>query len=230
LSGAREAILARLRAGLGRTVEARAVAAAEIRARLAAPRPGPLPARARVGGEERIALFTRMAESVGAEVRRLADPSAIPATVLDHLRRHNLPARIVRAADPLLDAARLEAEPLLEVRTGVPEDSDPVGLTVALAGIAETGTLLLASAGERPTLLAFLPETSIVALPTVAVVGTYEEAWARLRGRAGFPPRSVNLITGPSRTGDIPPSIELGAHGPRRLLVLLVDGAPPAER
>ncbi|BCX17939.1 MAG: hypothetical protein KatS3mg117_1621 [Geminicoccaceae bacterium] len=229
MSEAREAILARIRTALGRTAEARAAAAAEIGARLAAPRPGPLPSRAAVAGEERIALFGRMARAVGAEVQRLSGPDGIRDAVVEFLRRHNLPARLVRAADPLLDAAGLEADPLLEVRTGVPAEPDPVGLTVALAGIAETGTLLLASAAERPTLLAFLPETSIVVLPTAALVGTYEEAWARLRGRPGFPPRSVNLITGPSRTGDIPPSIELGAHGPRRLLVLLVDEARPVE-
>jgi L-lactate dehydrogenase complex protein LldG len=226
VSEARETVLGRLRAGLARPVELRDAAAAALEVRLRSPRPGPLPARATVVGEARIALFVRMAEAVGAEVRRLAGPEAIGGELLDYFRRHDLRLRIVRAADPLLDAARLEEEPLLEVRTGVPEEPDPVGLTVALAGIAETGTLLLASAAERPTLLAFLPETSIVALPTTAVVGTYEEAWTRLRGLPGWPPRSVNLITGPSRTGDIPPSIELGAHGPRRLLVLLVDRTP----
>lgn len=228
MSEAREAVLARLGARLGRSAEARAAALAELAERLRAPRSGPLPARAAVGGEERIALFTRMAEAVGTEVRRLADPAAIAGAVLDHLRRHNVPPRLVRAADPLLDAARLEAEPLLEVRTGVPDEADPVGLTTALAGIAETGTLLLASGEGRATLLAFLPETCIVVLPTGAVVGAYEEAWAALRARPGWPPRSVNLVTGPSRTGDIPPAIELGAHGPRRLLVLLVDEAPTA--
>ena len=36
-------------------------------------------------------------------------------------------------------------------------------------------------------------------------------------------PRTVNLITGPSRTGDIEQRIQLGAHGPRRLHIILVD-------
>jgi L-lactate dehydrogenase complex protein LldG len=36
-------------------------------------------------------------------------------------------------------------------------------------------------------------------------------------------PRAVNMVTGPSRTGDIEQTILLGAHGPRRLHVLLVD-------
>lgn len=228
MSEARAAILARLRRGLARSAEAEAAARGECDRRLAERPRGPIPARASGTDEARIALFTRMAEAVGAEVRRLPDPSAIRPAVLELLRRHNLPMRLVRAADPLLEAAGLDGEPFLEVRAGVPEEADPVGLTVALAGVAETGTLLLASAGARPTLLAFLPETSIVALPSAAIAGSYEEAWARLRGRPGWPPRSVNLVTGPSRTGDIPPSIELGAHGPRRLLVLLVDEAPAA--
>lgn len=224
---ARAAILARLAARLGRP-EGDPAAAARIAGRIGAARPGPIPARAAVAGEERIALFERMAQAVGCEVRRLPGPQAIGPAILDHLRRHNLPPQLVRAADPLLEAAGLERMALLEVRTGVPEETDPVGLTTALAGIAETGTLLLASTEGRATLLAFLPETSIVALPTASVVGAYEEAWAALRGRPGWPPRSVNLVTGPSRTGDIPPAIELGAHGPRRLLILLVDEAPAA--
>jgi len=42
-------------------------------------------------------------------------------------------------------------------------------------------------------------------------------------------PRTVNLITGPSRTGDIEQRIQLGAHGPRRLHVVLVEDAPPPK-
>jgi len=38
-------------------------------------------------------------------------------------------------------------------------------------------------------------------------------------------PRSINLITGPSRSGDIEQTLQLGAHGPKRLLVVIVDEA-----
>lgn len=230
MSEARAAILARLGAGLPRSPEELAAARARLAERLGRPQPGPIPARAAVTGEERVALFVSRAEAVGSVVRRLREPGEIGPALVELLRRHNLPLRVVRAADPLLDTARLEAEPLLEVRAGVPLESDAVGLTVALAGVAETGTLLLASAPGHATLLAFLPETSVVVLATAAITGSYEEAWAALRGRPGWPPRSVNLVTGPSRTGDIPPSIELGAHGPRRLLILLVDEAAAAGR
>ncbi|MCS6877187.1 MAG: LUD domain-containing protein [Geminicoccaceae bacterium] len=221
MSEARRAIFAAIRERLARVDEAAADAA--VRERLARPRAVLVPARARLEGEARIALFCAKAQAVGTEIVRIPDLAALRDAVSTSLRRHNLPSALVRAADPLLDAAALETEPLLEVRCDVPRETDAVGLTVALAGIAETGTVLLASAPERPTLLAFLPETSLVVLPTVRIAGSYEEAWATLRGLAGWPPRSVNLITGPSRTGDIPPAIELGAHGPKRLIVFLLD-------
>ena len=57
---------------------------------------------------------------------------------------------------------------------------------------------------------------------TRQVVATYEDGWDRLRSAAAMP-RAVNFITGPSRTGDIEQRIELGAHGPRRLHIILVD-------
>jgi L-lactate dehydrogenase complex protein LldG len=64
-------------------------------------------------------------------------------------------------------------------------------------------------------------------------VASYEEGWTRRRQEkeakngAGLP-RTVNFITGPSRTGDIEQRIELGAHGPRRLHIILVDDAAKA--
>ena len=65
-------------------------------------------------------------------------------------------------------------------------------------------------------------------------VGAYEEAWDRLRAGApdaltgGFMPRNVMLVTGPSRSADIEQTLELGAHGPRRLHIILLDDDPAA--
>ena len=107
---------------------------------------------------------------------------------------------------------------------GRAEPDDLVSVTPALAGIAETGTLMAASGPDHPTTLNFLPAVHIVVLQADRVVGTYEEAWERLR-EAGALPRTVNLITGPSRTGDIEQTIFLHAHGPGRLHIVLVDGS-----
>jgi L-lactate dehydrogenase complex protein LldG len=89
--------------------------------------------------------------------------------------------------------------------------------------------LMLLSGPQTPMTTAFLPETSIVVLRTGRVLRAYEDGLRLLRRERGALPRSINLITGPSRSGDIEQTIQLGAHGPKRLLVLLVDG-PDGER
>ncbi len=219
---ARGTILGRIRAALARAGDGAEPAAALVRERLAQPRPNLIPARAQVEGEARIELFVRMAKAVQTDVERLARIGEVGSAVTRYLRFHNLPQRLVAVPDPLLDRAGLDRQALMQVRRGTATADDVVGLTVADAGVAETGTLVLASSPQRPTMVAFLPETLAVVLPTADVVGAYEEAWARIRA-AGGPPRSVNFVTGPSRTGDIGQQITLGAHGPKRLLVLLVD-------
>ncbi len=87
---------------------------------------------------------------------------------------------------------------------------------------------MLTSGADRPTTLNFLPGTHIVVLRKNQVVGAYEEAWAKLRASAAARgeamPRAVNFVTGPSRTGDIEQKLQLGAHGPIRLHIVLVDG------
>jgi L-lactate dehydrogenase complex protein LldG len=62
-----------------------------------------------------------------------------------------------------------------------------------------------------------------VVLETTRILRHFEDAWAQLRERTGGMPRAVNLVSGPSRTADIEQTIQLGAHGPRRLHVVLVD-------
>lgn len=220
---ARRAILDRLRAAGDRDRESEGRLIAEVEERLARPRPNLIPARAQVDGEARIGLFVRMAKAVQTEVERLGHVSEVASATTRYLRFHNLPRRLVAVPDPLVDRAGFDRQPLMEVRRGTADPGDAVGLTIADAGVAETGTLVLASSPLRPTMIAFLPETLITVLLTADLVGAYEEAWQRIRAR-GLPPRSVNFVTGPSRTGDIGQQITLGAHGPKRLLVLLIDG------
>jgi L-lactate dehydrogenase complex protein LldG len=223
----RDAVLGRLRRALGRAD--RTAAERAVAERLANPQPGIIPARADLDLDGRIALFISQAEAVQTTVRRVSGDAQIPAAVVDYLRASNLPTRLVVGPHPALD--RPDWPAMLEIRRGRAEDADAVGLTIAFAGIAETGTLMLLSAPETPTTIAFLPETSIVVLPADRVLRAYEDGLSLLRQEQGDLPRSINFITGPSRSGDIEQTIQLGAHGPKRLLVLLIDesGAIGAE-
>jgi L-lactate dehydrogenase complex protein LldG len=216
---ARAAILDRLRRSLGRSRDSVADQARPT---------GIIPARADLDLAGRIAMFVSQAEAVQTTVRRLDDDAQIPAAVVDYLRAKNLPMRLVIAPDPALDRAAWPA--MLEIRRGRAEDADPVGLATAFAGIAETGTLMLLSGPDNPTTIAFLPETSIVVLRSGRVLRAYEDGLRLLRQEKGDLPRSINFITGPSRSGDIEQTIQLGAHGPKRLLVLLVDDGTGVEQ
>jgi L-lactate utilization protein LutC len=228
MSTAREQMLAGIRTALGRDTLAAATAAALDR-RLQQPRGNVVPARGKVPAEGRVELFIAEAERVNATAVRLARLDDVPTAVVSYLRAANMPAVVRAGTDALLRAVPWGREPLLRVETGVAVDEDAVSVTSAFAGIAETGTLVLCSSAESPTTLNFLPEVHIVVLPTDRIVGTYEEGWQRLRGRfgAGKMPRVVNWITGPSRTADIEQTLLLGAHGPKRLHILLIDGDGP---
>ena len=123
---------------------------------------------------------------------------------------------------------------MLNWRVGRAEATDMVSVQHGFAAVAETGTLMLPSAPERPTTLNLLADTAVVVLRASRVVGAYEEAWDLLRAEnhdarsGGFMPRNIMWVTGPSRSADIEQTLELGAHGPRRLHVVLVEDDPAA--
>jgi L-lactate dehydrogenase complex protein LldG len=218
----REAILGKIRRSLGVTGgELRRNASVDDRL-TRAPK-GVIPARGQLPPAERIALFTTMAEKVLATVERVADEAAIPTAVASYLRAHNLPAALRMGDDPLLTGLAWSRTPI-EVKRGASDGTDVVGLSHAFAAVAESGTLVLASGKDNPTTINFLPETHIVVLKADDVAGDYEAVWSRLRERygRGVLPRTVNWVTGPSRSGDIEQTILIGAHGPRRLHVVIV--------
>ena len=226
MSEAREQILAGIRRSLRRGPLDPGTDA-NMRARIASHHRNPLPARAtRLDGTARIDLFVAMAEEVQTTVARVRSLATVPGEVARYLAAENLPAEMVMAPDPDLEAIPWGTRPLLQFRRGRAQAEDAVSVTPCFAAIAETGTLMLISGAQTPTTLNFLADTHIVIVRGGQIVATYEDAWDRLRARGASPdglPRAVNFITGPSRTGDIEQRIELGAHGPRRLHVVLVD-------
>ncbi len=228
-STARDHILGRMQHALGRhgkgdDSETKAAARQTVEARLAHSKPALVPARGDLNLEARIDLFIQQAKAVQAQVVRVQAFADLPDQIADYLRQHNLPMNLVTAADPDLMSVPWDAG-FLNVRQGKPGENDSIGLTTAFAGIAETGTLMLASDRDHPTTLAFLPETSIVTLKSELVHRAYEDALKVFRETQTLP-RSINLVTGPSRSGDIEQTLQLGAHGPKRLLIALVDGDP----
>ena len=169
--------------------------------------------------------FLNKVEAVAGSAERVPKAHAVPDAVLDFMTKHALGQEIVMARDPLLTTLPWSNRLSIDYRAA--EEADKVSVTSAFAGVAETGTVVLVSTAEHPTTLNFLPETHIVVLERTRIVGYWEEVWVKLRERPQPWPRTVNMITGPSRTGDVELQLELGAHGPRRLHVILIDDEHP---
>jgi L-lactate dehydrogenase complex protein LldG len=220
---ARDGIYANIRRALGISGrEASRRAAVEERL-LQAPR-GIVPERGSLDAAGRLALFKAEAETAAASVARISKAAAVPNEVARYLRAHDLALTLRIASDIRLAGMPFVAS-ALEIAEGRAEASDTNTLSHAFAGVAETGTLVLTSGPDNPTTLNFLPDNHIVILRVKDIVGDYEAVWQRLRlayGK-GHMPRTVNFITGPSRSADIEQEIILGAHGPRRLHIVIVD-------
>ena len=228
MSEGRKSVLAAVARALGRDGPDAATRAG-LEERLSRPQPNLIPARGQLAPAGCVELFATMASEAAATVARLPSVAAAPAAVADYLRRENLPPRIRLAPDPALEQLPWGDWPLLSVSSGRAFGVEPVSCTGAFAGIAETGTLMLVSGPASPTTLNFLPDTHIVLLHAEKVVGAYEDGWALLRrATGGAMPRTVNFITGPSRSADIEQTLQLGAHGPRRLHILLIDAGTTA--
>jgi L-lactate dehydrogenase complex protein LldG len=112
----------------------------------------------------------------------------------------------------------------LEILHGPSDGRDVNAVSVAFAGIAESGTLALVSGADNPTTLSFLSDNHIVVLSRDGILADYESVFAKLRGAygKGGAPRTLNFITGPSRSADIEQTLLLGAHGPRRMHIVIV--------
>jgi len=229
MTEARSAILDRIRGALGSSRRS-ADAADQVDQRLRSHKAGIIPNRGRPGNAERVAEFTAEVERVNATVAHVTGPAETAREVARYLASNNLPPDVKLAPDPTVTNIPWAEQTMLNISQGPANDADTASVSRALAAVAETGTVVMMSSPDNPTTLNFLPPTHIILLDAAEILGSYEETWDRIRGEAGetaetggFMPRSVNWITGPSRTADIEQTLLLGMHGPQRLHIVIVD-------
>ena len=208
-TSAREAILGTLRQASG------------ARGATAVKAPGPHTRPAWTGSP--VARLREKLQARSATVETLDGGAAsVPDAVLRYMAGHGLPGRM--ACAPALQLLPWPSG-LLDLHLGAARRDEALSVTPCLAAVAETGVLMLASGPQTPTTLNFVPEHHLVVVHESQVVGGMEEAWQVLRRHAqaqGAMPRAVNIISGPSRTADVEQTLQLGAHGPRFLHVMIV--------
>jgi L-lactate dehydrogenase complex protein LldG len=220
---ARDAVLGRVRRALGKASErgaARSLAESYVNAHAHGPRPaleGDLATR-----------FAMRASDMASTVERIHGVEHVPVAIARYLDGLTLPPALAPQKShagvcwPAL--AHLDWEGAgLAIEPRPTSGQDRLGVTGCFCGIAETGTLVLLAGADTPTATALLPDTHVAVLPAERIVAGMEEAFALMRRERGAVPRAINMISGPSRTGDIEQTIVLGAHGPFRLHILLID-------
>jgi len=223
---ARDEILAAVRRSLHVTGE-EAPRRAAVEARLAQSPAGIIPERGQGEAGKRAATFREEAALAQASLAEVVEAADVPAEVASFLSENNLPACLRMGEDARLGAMPWGAT-ALEISRGPSDGNDQNAVSVAFAAVAESGTLALVSGPDNPTTLAFLPDNHIVVVFADDLVGDYESVFVKLRALygVGAAPRTVNFITGPSRSADIEETLLLGAHGPRRLHIVVVGASP----
>lgn len=207
----RSAILDQIRRQLGRgPLPPEAVAALDARR----------PAHTRIAVDDALVpRFIARFESRSGTVARVAGLDEVPAAVAAYQARHGLPPRAA-VARPL---AGLPWPDGFSHHPGPAGQSEILSVTPCLAGIAEVGSVVLPSGPDSPTSLNFVPDHHLVVLHSGQIVRHFEDVWPRVRALPGGMPRALNIVAGPSRTGDVELTLQLGAHGPRSVHVILVE-------
>jgi L-lactate dehydrogenase complex protein LldG len=211
MTSARAEILDRVRAAMG-----------------TGPAPRPQIPRAYRRADERphaelVALFCERVDDYTAEVERVR-PDRLRDAVSAAASRHGAP----RLAVPLelpngWRPSELELIPDESLTARELDGLDGVitGCTVA---IAETGTIVLTSGPiEGRRLLSLVPDLHICVVDSGQIVGTVPEGIAQIAPVVRDDHRPVTFISGPSATSDIELQRVEGVHGPRKLVVLVLD-------
>ena len=174
------------------------------------------------------AQFVLAAQALACEVHQVATEAQALQTVLDRLQGVSTVAAWDPGAIPLpgLAAALQEAG----IRLTHPDDKADearaeAGLSGAQAGLAATGSLVLASGPGRFRSTSLLPPVHIAVLHTSQIVPDLESWFARQRQDNFTSMRqssNIVVISGPSRTADIAMELVMGMHGPREVVIVLV--------
>jgi L-lactate dehydrogenase complex protein LldG len=166
------------------------------------------------------ARFAAQVNASHAQLHQVLGRDDVPAAVLSIVVGNDHNGRVFLPKESELHALPWHRTPALTLSGDTPRASD-IALSEADWGIAETGTLVFFAGRARPSSWHFLPGREIVLIRRERVVPAFEDMIAKLPQPLRLP-STMNLVTGPSRTGDIEQTMERGAHGPRDVDILLI--------
>lgn len=181
--------------------------------------------------EEKLDRFRQAIESVHGEVHRTSESQWVDrlAELLHTKGARNLLApqlhpigqALRQSSDPDLPPLVDYSRPITEWQPELFNEVD-AAITSTRGAIAETGSLILWPSTDEPRLMSLVPPLHIAVLYADELYGTFQEAMQAQNWSAGMPSNAL-LISGPSKTADIEQTLAYGVHGPRELLVLVIE-------
>jgi L-lactate dehydrogenase complex protein LldG len=180
--------------------------------------------------EEKIDRLKRLMEAVHTEVHLVHGDEWV--TELKNLLKQKKLNRLVYApGTPIGNALEANWENGLPPLLGYTEDIESfketlfdsdASITSTRGGIAESGALILWPNDKEPRLMSLVPAVHIAILEADTIYNTFSEAMTGLEYAKGMPTNAL-LISGPSKTADIELTLTFGVHGPKELIVFIVQ-------
>ncbi len=180
---------------------------------------------------ERIERFEKMIESVHGEVHHCSQDGWIDrlAEVLGTRgarnllvpKQHEIGQALRNAGRDDLPELLIYDEPIESWQAHLFNEVD-AAITSTRGGIAETGSLILWPTPDEPRLMSLVPPVHVAVLKASELYTTFHEAIHAQNWAAGMPTNAL-LISGPSKTADIEQTLAYGVHGPKELIVLMIE-------
>ncbi len=178
-------------------------------------------------GDDLVETFSSRIQEFASTVVRLDSLEAVPRYIAEYAgtgEDENI--TLVTGEDPRLENLPWDTAPEIRREVRKAERTDNIGLSQAFCAVAESGSIVLLSGKADPTSNDFLVDRHIILLAEDDIVPYHEDAWKRIREAGSSMPRAVNFISGPSSTGDVDLTLQVGVHGPRTLHVVIVPSNP----
>jgi len=160
--------------------------------------------------------FIEAAIGANAKVEELTSTADIPSWLAS---LNNKPQQFIYVAEhPLLDDVDWSKQAHFKT-TADYKKANQWGVIPTECAIAETGSIVLKSQETHATAAGFLLDVLVVIVRQYQIVERLNDIWPSLNEDEKIQSRAINIITGPSRTADVEQKVQLGAHGPRQLII-----------